>query len=115
MFMSQVNPKYESTYVFDNDFPTLLSGCPEKGLPLFIVHALVKCFPYLVLGEDEHPLLRSETVTGRCQVMCFHPHSDITLPLMSLPEIRAVIDKWAEINIEEGQKHQWVQVHLDLL
>ncbi|KAG8131342.1 hypothetical protein E2320_017891 [Naja naja] len=36
------------------------------------------------------------------KVMCFHPWTDLTLPLMSLAEIRRVIDKWAEIAVELG-------------
>lgn len=42
--------------------------------------------------------------------MCFHPWSDLTLPLMSLPEIRAVIDAWAELVTELGASYPWVQV-----
>ena len=61
-------------------------------------------------GEPEHPLLRSAPARGTCQVMCFHPWSDITLPLMSVQEIRAVVDKWAEINVDLGSKFEWVQV-----
>lgn len=44
------------------------------------------------------------------KVMCFHPWSDLTLPLMSLPEIRAVIDAWAELATELGASYPWVQV-----
>uniref|UniRef100_A0A8C4X183 Galactose-1-phosphate uridylyltransferase n=1 Tax=Eptatretus burgeri TaxID=7764 RepID=A0A8C4X183_EPTBU len=42
--------------------------------------------------------------------MCFHPRSDITLPLMEAAEIRAVIDRWTEIMSELGQTYQWVQI-----
>ncbi|XP_007443979.1 galactose-1-phosphate uridylyltransferase isoform X2 [Python bivittatus] len=42
--------------------------------------------------------------------MCFHPWSDLTLPLMSLAEIRRVIDKWAEILVELGASYSWVQI-----
>ncbi|XP_009694251.1 PREDICTED: galactose-1-phosphate uridylyltransferase [Cariama cristata] len=42
--------------------------------------------------------------------MCFHPWSDLTLPLMSLAEIRAVIDAWAELAAELGASYPWVQV-----
>lgn len=42
--------------------------------------------------------------------MCFHPWSDLTLPLMSLVEIRAVIDKWTELAVELGASYPWVQV-----
>ena len=43
-------------------------------------------------------------------MMCFHPWSDITLPRMSVAEIRTVVDKWAEINVDLGEKYTWVQV-----
>ena len=42
--------------------------------------------------------------------MCFHPWSDVTLPLMAPEEIRAVIDKWADIITDLGAKYRWVQV-----
>lgn len=61
-------------------------------------------------AESEDPLFRSAEAKGTCKVMCFHPWSDVTLPLMKVTEIRAVIDKWAEINVDLGQKYNWVQV-----
>ena len=42
--------------------------------------------------------------------MCFHPWSDMTLPLMSNEEIRAIIDKWADIIEDVGKDYAWVQV-----
>uniref|UniRef100_A0A8C3JWN2 Galactose-1-phosphate uridyl transferase N-terminal domain-containing protein n=1 Tax=Calidris pygmaea TaxID=425635 RepID=A0A8C3JWN2_9CHAR len=71
---------YEGTFVFPNDFPALQPDAPEP---------------------------RS---WGGCKVMCFHPWSDLTLPLMSLAEIRAVIDAWAELAAELGASYPWVQV-----
>lgn len=50
----QVNPKYESTFVFTNDFPALLEDAPEP-----------------VKSED--PLFRMEAAKGTCKVMCFSP------------------------------------------
>lgn len=44
------------------------------------------------------------------RVMCFHPRSDVTLPLMELPEIRRVVDEWANQITELGQMYKWVQV-----
>ncbi|KAJ6613406.1 hypothetical protein lerEdw1_015168 [Lerista edwardsae] len=87
----QVNPQYESTFVFDNDFPALQPDAPEPG-------------------ADDHPLFRAASARGVCKVMCFHPWSDLTLPLMSLAEIRAVIDKWAEMAVELGASYTWVQI-----
>lgn len=53
---------------------------------------------------------RSYACSLYSKVMCFHPWSDLTLPLMSLPEIRAVIDAWAELATELGASYPWVQV-----
>ncbi|XP_071794735.1 galactose-1-phosphate uridylyltransferase-like [Asterias amurensis] len=87
-----VNPDYASTFVFENDFPALLqAGAPEPS-------------------PSEHPLFQSAPAIGSCQVMCFHPWSDITLPLMSLTEIKAVVDKWAEMTSDLGSKFKWVQI-----
>lgn len=44
--------------------------------------------------------------------MCFHPWSDITLPLMQPAEIRKVIDKWADLIVELGAEYTWVQVSM---
>ncbi|XP_058028392.1 galactose-1-phosphate uridylyltransferase isoform X1 [Ahaetulla prasina] len=87
----KVNPNYESTFVFDNDFPALQPDAPEPE-------------------ADDHPLLRSASARGVCRVMCFHPWTDLTLPLMSLAEVRRVIDKWAEIAVELGASYTWVQI-----
>lgn len=42
--------------------------------------------------------------------MCFHPRSDLTLPLMSSEEIRNVVDEWTRQVEELGAKYEWVQV-----
>ncbi|XP_064618731.1 galactose-1-phosphate uridylyltransferase-like [Lineus longissimus] len=86
-----VNPNYESTFLFTNDFPALMEGCPEPE-------------------PSNNPLFQSAAASGTCQVMCFHPHSDVTLPLMSLPEIKTVIDGWIDIMEDLGKKQTWVQI-----
>jgi UDPglucose--hexose-1-phosphate uridylyltransferase len=71
------NPAYRSTFVFDNDFPALL---PEAaGFP----------------GETS-PLFLSEAEPGRCQVVCFSPRHDLSLPEMSVSEIGLVIRAWTD-------------------
>ncbi|MDR3264577.1 MAG: galactose-1-phosphate uridylyltransferase, partial [Synergistaceae bacterium] len=73
------NPAYEHTFVFDNDFAALLplSGAAETGDP----------------GKS---LLRAEAVGGTCRVICFSPRHDLTLSEMEPPDIRRVVDTWAE-------------------
>ena len=47
---------------------------------------------------------------GYSKVMCFHPHTNVTLPLMTEPEIVAVIDEWAKQTAEIGKTMKWVQL-----
>lgn len=85
------NPKYESTFVFTNDFPALLEDVP---LP--------------PIGDDE--LFQMKGARGTCKVMCFHPKSNKTLPVMTPKEITTVIEAWiAEFN-ELSKKYTWVQI-----
>ncbi|XP_063544983.1 probable galactose-1-phosphate uridylyltransferase [Cydia strobilella] len=87
----QKNPLYTSTYVFPNDFPALLERVPEPPPP-------------------EHPLFQAKQARGTCRVMCFHPDSTTTIPLMSVEEIVAVIQEWKNQTAELGRKYTWVQI-----
>jgi len=42
--------------------------------------------------------------------MCFHPYGDLTLALMTVQEVRAVVDAWAHETEALGREFQWVQV-----
>ncbi|KAJ8704933.1 hypothetical protein PYW08_012253 [Mythimna loreyi] len=87
----QRNPLYDSTYVFPNDFPALLERVPEPP-------------------PSENPLFRSSAAKGTCRVMCFHPDSTMTIPLMSVDEIMAVINEWTNQLQELGRRYTWVQI-----
>jgi len=87
----QVNPHYEATFVFANDFPALW---PETT--------------GITRQPDE--LLRVDPVSGECRVICFSPRHDVTLAEMSVPEIRTVVDVWAAQAAELGTRYRWVQV-----
>jgi UDPglucose--hexose-1-phosphate uridylyltransferase len=80
LFSFQVNPNYQSTFTFNNDFPALLEDNPSPP-------------------PSSDPLFQMESAQGTCRVMCFHPKSNITLPLMTVPEIREVIDKLVSISV----------------
>ncbi len=71
------NPKYTSTFVFDNDFAALLPDVPS-------------------LEENEDDLLVARSEKGICRVVCFSPRHDLTIPRMSLGEICEVIRVWTE-------------------
>jgi UDPglucose--hexose-1-phosphate uridylyltransferase len=71
----KTNPRYESTFVFENDFPALVPSSPAGHY-------------------DESGLLIARAERGICRVLCFSPGHDRTLSRMSLGEIRAVVDAW---------------------
>lgn len=85
------NPPYTSTFVFTNDFASLLPDTPTT------------------LPTDD-PVFQLEAVQGTCRVICFSPRHDLTLAEMALPDIRHVIDVWAEQLIELGAHYRWVQI-----
>ncbi|KAK2702982.1 galactose-1-phosphate uridylyltransferase-like isoform X2 [Artemia franciscana] len=87
-----VNPHYESTYVFNNDFPALLQEVPEPDV------------------DSGDPLFKIAGAKGSCRVLCFHPKSNITIPLMTVQEIKRIIDKWCEELQELGKHFTWVQI-----
>jgi UDPglucose--hexose-1-phosphate uridylyltransferase len=85
-----VNPRYDRTYVFTNDFSALR---PETSIERASAGVLV--------AEGER---------GTCRVLCFSPRHDLSLGALAPRELRGVIDVWAEQSTELGVEYQWVQV-----
>jgi UDPglucose--hexose-1-phosphate uridylyltransferase len=84
------NPKYDSTFVFTNDFAALQPDSPAAAL--------------------EDGLLRARGERGTCQVICFSPRHDLSLSLMSAAQARSVVDLWSSQTASLGQRFEWVQV-----
>jgi len=84
------NPDYTGTFVFDNDFPAILSEKADAPAT-----------------EGLHV---AEAVSGTCRVICFSPRHDWTLPEMPVESIREVVDVWARQTEELGTRYKWVQV-----
>lgn len=87
----EVNPPYERTFAFDNDFGALLADTPGGSGP-----------------QDD--LFASEAVRGRCRVMCFSPRHDLTLAELDETAIGAVVEMWAAESAALGARYRWVQV-----
>lgn len=87
------NPDYRGTFVFDNDFPSLLDIEGASANP----------------GPAGGPL-DAEPVSGACRVVCFSPRHDLTLADMPPEGIEAVIDVWADETATLGRRYPWVQV-----
>lgn len=73
-------PKYESVYVFDNDFPALMPHVAAEAPQT----------------REKRELLRAEVERGRCRVVCFHPDHSLTLARMETSAIRRVVHAWTE-------------------
>jgi UDPglucose--hexose-1-phosphate uridylyltransferase len=72
-------PKYESTYVFENDFAALKPE-GETG----------------TLDAGGAGLLKASTERGVCRVLCFDPRHDLTLATMDRAQVRRVVETWAQ-------------------
>jgi UDPglucose--hexose-1-phosphate uridylyltransferase len=79
------NPAYDGPFVFPNDFAALLEDAPEERM-------------------DDSGLLVAETVRGRCEVLCFSPRHDLTLPRMERSDVESVIRVWIDRYRELGSR-----------
>jgi len=71
------NPRYESTFVFENDFAALKPQTSRDRLDL-----------------ENKGLLVAEGEPGVCRVICFSPRHDLTLATMTAEEIEPVVHTW---------------------
>ncbi|MBT8180168.1 MAG: UDP-glucose--hexose-1-phosphate uridylyltransferase [Eudoraea sp.] len=79
-----VNPDYKGTYSFVNDFAALLQDTD--------------------VFQESQGLLRAKTESGICKVICFSSNHALTLPLMTVNEIKKVIELWIEEYVRLGEK-----------
>lgn len=86
----ETNPDYKGPLIFENDFPALLQS-PAKGV-------------------SQDPMFQAENVRGKALVLCFSERHDLTLPELSLSEVRAVVDAWADQTAQLGKQWQWVAI-----
>ena len=89
-----INPDYSGTYVFTNDFSSLLAE-PLKPVETEINNA---------------ELFFSKEVSGTCRVICFSPNHSISLAEMETSMILEVVKTWIDQTLELGETYQWVQV-----
>jgi len=80
----KVNKVYTSTMVFENDYGAVL---PPPGP---------------VAPQTAHPLLSAEPIQGGCDVVCFHPRHDLSLPTLSLSDVENIVDEWISVYMRRG-------------
>lgn len=86
-----VNPQYDGTFVFTNDFAALMPQAPSPAAPT-------------------HPLLQASGAQGTSRVICFSPDHSATLPQLSAAQIEALIATWKDQCTDLGARWRWVQV-----
>jgi len=87
------NPDYHATFVFENDYPALLSETPEHKI-------------------DKDGLIIARSESGVCRVLCFSPRHDLTISRMPISELCCVVDVWAQQFEELGARPEieYVQI-----
>ncbi|KFD65490.1 hypothetical protein M514_01455 [Trichuris suis] len=90
-----VNPDYEQTFWFVNDFPALDGRTPT--------------------GADKEEaqqdsLFRTQPALGVCRVLCYHRCCEKHFASMSIEEIVRVIDCWVEQLKTLSPDYNWVQI-----
>jgi UDPglucose--hexose-1-phosphate uridylyltransferase len=88
----EVNPEYEGTFVFTNDFAALMPDTPQ------------------VMDSDSDRLMLLEPARGTSRVICFSPDHSKTLPELSVDAIQLVIATWIEQVSDLSKDYKWVQV-----
>lgn len=91
----QTNPKYESTYVFTNDFPAVQLEQPDLD-----ENTLASDGDNQTIQSLKKKLLQVRSVQGNCFVICFSPNHSLTLPLMEKRAIKQVISTWQQLYID---------------
>jgi len=84
-----LNPAYEDSFVFTNDFSALLNDTPAGGI-------------------NEDNLLVAESQKGICKVVSFTPNHNVTLPEMSVEAITKVVDLWQH-EFNALKKNEWIK------
>jgi len=87
------NPDYTGTFVFDNDFASLLP-------------------PEAVAEAPQSGMFTAEPENGSCKVVCFSPRHDQSIPEMPLEGVAEVIRTWRAQSMEIAQNDsiRYVQV-----
>lgn len=76
----EVNATYINTYVFNNDFAALLSDTASESF--------------------DSGLLKAESESGICRVICFSPNHSLTLAEMDEPALVKVVRTWKDQYVE---------------
>jgi UDPglucose--hexose-1-phosphate uridylyltransferase len=94
-----VNPKYDSTFVFVNDYSAVKEDqatykTPDQDGGNYLSRS--GCAILISIGLTNR-LLRAEPVTGKCYVITFSPAHNLTLADMSPVDIVPILEAWTSL------------------
>ncbi|GAB4146774.1 MAG: galactose-1-phosphate uridylyltransferase [Planctomycetota bacterium] len=87
----QVNPRYESVHVFDNDSPCVGPGAPRALEPVSGIH-------------------RNRPAEGVARVVCFTPRHDLSLSALPVDRVDSVLACWQRQYRELGARPEVAHV-----
>jgi UDPglucose--hexose-1-phosphate uridylyltransferase len=87
----EVNPEYDGTFVFTNDFAALMQDTPASQ-------------------QSNDDLFTLQAARGTSRVICFSHEHNKTLPELSLDALEGVIDTWQQQVADLSKDYIWVQV-----
>jgi len=87
----EVNPRYQTTFVFTNDYAALMPQVPEAP-------------------ASSDSLFQIQAEHGSSRVICFSADHSKTLPLLNDEEMSAVISTWMTETAELGKNYASVQI-----
>ncbi|MFT5837648.1 MAG: UDPglucose--hexose-1-phosphate uridylyltransferase [Flavobacteriales bacterium] len=87
----EINPQYDGTFVFTNDFAALMKDTPASK-------------------QSNDDLFTLQAARGTSRVICFSHEHNKTLPELSLLALEGVIDTWQEQVADLSKDYVWVQV-----
>lgn len=79
------NPKYDTTYIFQNDYAAVKTDQPALPLSTSSKDSL------------KNRLFKVEGCRGNCFVICFSPKHNVTIPQMTQPELVDVVSAWQKL------------------
>ncbi|MFC3121337.1 UDP-glucose--hexose-1-phosphate uridylyltransferase [Agaribacter flavus] len=85
-----VNPNYDGTFVFKNDFAALTSHEIEP--------------------VEASPLFQEQAAVGEARVICFSPEHNKTLPQLPVSQLLAVVETWKREYLELAKQYNCVQI-----
>jgi UDPglucose--hexose-1-phosphate uridylyltransferase len=107
------NPPYAGVYVFDNDFPALLTRIENEELRIEKADSQFSILnSQFSILNSQFSILNSQLETGVCRVICFSPRHDLTLAELPVEQIRAVIDTWIAQCEELGARDDITYIQL---